>query len=36
MRYGIFFNPNAGDGDAEESAKKCVRSLKKRGTRQTF
>jgi diacylglycerol kinase family enzyme len=27
MRYGIFFNPNAGNGNAEKLAKKNARKI---------
>ncbi|WP_288226861.1 diacylglycerol kinase family protein [uncultured Enterococcus sp.] len=36
MRYGIFFNPNAGDGDAEESAKKMREKFEKAGHSADF
>lgn len=36
MRYGIFFNPNAGDGDAEELAKKMREKFEQAGHSADF
>ncbi len=36
MRYGIFFNPNAGNGNAEKLAKKCKKKFKQAGHEGEF
>jgi len=36
MRYGIFFNPNAGNGNAEKLAKKMQEKFKQAGHEGEF
>lgn len=36
MQFGIFFNPNAGDGNAEELAKKMQEKFEKKGYQSDF
>lgn len=36
MRYGIFFNLNAGNGNAEKLAKKCKKNLNRLDTKVNF